>query len=227
MTVSIIRHGGHSCEPECPAWIAASGVITNDTPAEFRKVFAKLGREKLPVIINSPGGRLFAALKIGRMIRARGLSVAVGETQFDPLSDGIVISSEGGSCKSACPFILAAGVERYSGEGRLVGLHQPLLVKNSRARSVNMLASPSQLASQSASNARLFRAMRSQVRSYLAEMGVSQLLANEMERASAGGMNYLSLERQKQLRLITSEMTAVQLVPQPMRREAAAAIFVP
>ena len=164
MTVSIIRHGGHSCEPECPAWIAASGVITNDTPAEFRKVFAKLGREKLPVIINSPGGRLFAALKIGRMIRARGLSVAVGETQFDPLSDGMVISSEGGSCKSACPFILAAGVERYSGEGRLVGLHQPLLVKNSRARSVNMLASPSQLASQSASNARLFRAMRSQVR---------------------------------------------------------------
>lgn len=210
MTVSIV-HNGES------AWIAADGIISNDTPDKFRTVFSQLGHERLPVIINSPGGRLFAALKIGRMLRSQKLDVMVGETRALASGEGMIVSGSG-VCKSACPFILAAGVHRYSGEGTQVGLHRALLVKPaSSPGSITMLASPNQLAAQSANNARLFRAMRAQVRAYLTEMGVSPALADEMDKASATDMNYLSVERQRELGLITAEVSAMNLLLPALR----------
>jgi hypothetical protein len=94
---------------------------------------------KLPVVFQSHGGDVDAALKVGRMIRAAGLETAVGRTQLvgcpmleprcpqkivvDGWSEGEV---HGGSafCLSACPFALAGGKVRAAAYNAQIGLHQ-------------------------------------------------------------------------------------------------------
>src|SRR5215475_10975728 len=64
------------------------------------------------VDIDSQGGEIFAALEIGRIMRAEGASIAVGK---------------GASCISACVFLLMGAIERHiSGDAR-VGIHRPSL----------------------------------------------------------------------------------------------------
>lgn len=178
-----IMHGGD--------WISAEGEIRADTPAQFRDVLSRLNGRKLPVVISSPGGRLSAALSIGRMIRKHGLDVTVQ-----------------GTCTSACPFVLAGGVERHAAPGAVVGVHQALMI---RSGSAEANADGKQLLANSKATARQFRLMRSKLRSYLGEMGVSPELASEMEKASPFEMNVLSLQRLQELKLVTAEAAEVKL----------------
>ena len=82
MRVVVVTDSRTGCEPSCAQWIAAHGEITNDTPAQFQRVFKAPGQKQLPVFISSPGGSVPAALAIGREIRKRGLDVAVERTVF-------------------------------------------------------------------------------------------------------------------------------------------------
>ncbi len=82
MTVVIVRNSSQNCEPLCPQWIAARGVITPDTPKLFKAVLDQLGDLKLPVVFHSPGGDFDAGLEIGRMIRARDLDTMIVGTSF-------------------------------------------------------------------------------------------------------------------------------------------------
>lgn len=68
-------------------------------------------RSSLPerVVLHSPGGSVGDAQEIGRMLRARELSTAV---------------LAGGYCVSACPYVLAAGIDRQVSESGIVGMHQ-------------------------------------------------------------------------------------------------------
>src|ERR1700682_166357 len=52
----IVNHSRARCEPSCAQWISAQGEITNDTPAQFARVFKTLGPKRLPIFISSPGG---------------------------------------------------------------------------------------------------------------------------------------------------------------------------
>ena len=141
MRVVVVTDSRTGCEPGCAQWIAAHGEITNDTPAQFQRVFKALGQKKLPVFISSPGGSVPAALTIGREIRKRGLDVAVERTIFQKceltaadshvcdlraLKDGDKGRPEpiGAQCASACVFILAAGTERLVPVYGFVGVHQ-------------------------------------------------------------------------------------------------------
>lgn len=60
------------------------------------------------LLLNSPGGDVESALRIGRMVRTLGITVIV---------------PPGAECLSACVFILAAGADRIP-KGR-VGIHRP------------------------------------------------------------------------------------------------------
>jgi hypothetical protein len=140
MRVVIVRNSMATCEPDCPQWIAAEGEITDATPAQFRKVFKQLGQKKLPVIIRSPGGSINAALIIGKMLRERGMTAAVGYTLYsgcrpdDPAcklpqeSKGVyngMIVEERAFCNSACPMVLAGATTRFSSRDTYIGLHKP------------------------------------------------------------------------------------------------------
>lgn len=170
--------------------ILATGEIRADTPAEFRKILSQLHGRKLPVVINSPGGRLSAALSIGRMIRKAGLDITVQ-----------------GTCTSACPFVLAGGVDRRAGAGSIIGVHQALMI---RSGSAEANASGQQLLKNSKATAQQFRLMRGKLRGYLTEMGVSIQLVDEMDKASPYEMNVLSLQQLQELKLVTADVAVVQ-----------------
>ena len=139
MRVTIVRSSEPGCEPNCAEWISAEGAIHRETPAEFRKIFKTLGKRNLPLFIHSQGGSVDDALAIGRMIRARGMDVAVTRTQFEgceletpdkpPCAAASGASPRGipislAYCASACPLILAGGVRRFAAPWTLVGVHQ-------------------------------------------------------------------------------------------------------
>ena len=82
--LSIVRLAEPGCEPNCIEWIAAQGRIDTTTPAEFKRVLGKLGRRKLPILIDSTGGAVDEGIAIGRLVRAKGLDVVVTKTVLTP-----------------------------------------------------------------------------------------------------------------------------------------------
>lgn len=138
MKVRHVRSNQPGCEPDCPEWISAEGQIDATTPAEFRRVLARLGDRKLPILIDSPGGSLDPSFAIARMIRAKGLDVVVTKTVLSPCEPGdkdcLRLRAKGidlgrpeakiSKCASSCAFILAGGVRRYVGSWTVVGLHE-------------------------------------------------------------------------------------------------------
>lgn len=81
MNFALVRNG--TCKEICIQWISAEGKITADTPKRFKKLLKSLNGRKLPVVFQSGGGDVDAALSVGRMIRAAGLETAVGRTQLN------------------------------------------------------------------------------------------------------------------------------------------------
>ena len=139
MKVVVVRSGAPGCEPQCPEWIAAQGMIDHDTLPQFRKVLKAIGNRKLPILIDSGGGVVDDSLEIGRLIRAKGLDVAVAKTVLRPCPDTDPICRKAAKtgapvqalpiarlskCASSCAFILAAGSRRYVGPTTFVGVHQ-------------------------------------------------------------------------------------------------------
>lgn len=126
MIVEIVRGTG-GCEPTCPEWIAADGIVTRDTPKRFSAVLKEMGERKLPILLNSTHGDFDAALEIGRMIRKKGLDTGVAVTGFvdctsrDPACANKPVSPrplrghiyEFGECGRECLLILAGGNRRY------------------------------------------------------------------------------------------------------------------
>ncbi|WP_352797282.1 hypothetical protein [Mesorhizobium sp. M0138] len=138
MKFVVARSNAPGCEPNCPEWISAEGDIAAGTPALLKRTLKKLGGRKLPIIVNSFGGNVNAALELGRIIRKNKLDIAVGKTEFSdcwPGTDGCGFSygkgsaylgraSDGASCNSACPLMFAGGVRRVAGGWNYLGVHQ-------------------------------------------------------------------------------------------------------
>ena len=80
MRIHVMRSQESGCEPTCAEWISLQGNFRDASVGEFRKVLAKLGKRKLPVLVHSTGGRLDPAMAIGKQIRAKGLDVIVAKT---------------------------------------------------------------------------------------------------------------------------------------------------
>jgi hypothetical protein len=129
-----VRSEDPTCQPNCPEWIEAQGKIEIGTAQIFARVIANLEDRRLPVLINSPGGSVRDALGMGRLIRSKRLAVAVARTVLAPCAPSETTCDQhigkaiafGGVCVSACPLILAAGVERYASPSSFIAVHQVL-----------------------------------------------------------------------------------------------------
>jgi len=185
-------------------WIAAQGVITNDTPEDFQRFLTAHNIEDLRgtyIHLNSAGGGLIAAIKLGEMIRALGAGTVVAETAGVLTDQGIndtFLDSDAPQCASACVFAFVGGLERTANaksdsgggpgfqlQGRL-GVHQfydpkvllegPGTVFDGLARSKDQILTGILL-------------------DYLHEMGVSTaLLARGMTVAPWEDMHWLTAE---------------------------------
>lgn len=83
------------------------------------------GIEGTHVYLNSPGGDLGEALKLGRYLRGTGLTTKIGvSTPGLTKPDGSVNFPEGGLCESACAYVFMGGQEREMSGDDTLGLHR-------------------------------------------------------------------------------------------------------
>lgn len=232
MKVVVVRASSAGCEPLCPQWISAEGDITAGTPARFAKVLKQIGKRKLPVIIRSPGGNVYAALEAGRMIRKAGLPVIIGATTFIGCSPGqkscVLPKTQqgvyhgaafihGGYCASACPLMLAAGVDRFVGPGSLVGVHEirttwtkeqlryleTYRIVNGRKKVISR-----KIVSRKQKTYDTFgieKSMRKKLNAYLDEMGVSREMLDDMAKTPFSTLTQLLPWHMKVLKLTTTD----------------------
>ncbi len=90
------------------------GAILPGDDARFERRLDELPEPPRRIALHSPGGAVTTALTIGRSIRARSIATHV-------LAED--------ACVSACPFLLAGGVERTVHADAWVGLHQAAFVE--------------------------------------------------------------------------------------------------
>jgi hypothetical protein len=94
---------------EAGASALLEGTIAEGDAERIVKQMGELAELPGRVILNSPGGSVRDALEIGRYLR--------GERMDTALRDGDI-------CYSACPYLLAAGVDREVPDSASVGVHQ-------------------------------------------------------------------------------------------------------
>lgn len=89
--------------------VLVSGGINDQDGGRFESFLRDVDPPAKYIALHSPGGAVHEALKIGRTIRENGLNTLI---------------SPDAACLSACPYILAGGVERIVSKSGWVGLHQ-------------------------------------------------------------------------------------------------------
>src|SRR5215831_18327199 len=130
MTFFVATGEANACGSGCEAWIAADGKIDLSTAQRLRKLLAKLGRRKLPIVLHSGGGSVLGAIELGRLIRSRNIAVSVARTipaecSRDHLSDKSCdalkrsskdlvaeLDTNAAMCNSACVLALSGGAMR-------------------------------------------------------------------------------------------------------------------
>ncbi len=95
--------------------VLLNGTIADGDAARFADWLQDAPNLPSSIALNSPGGDVDDALDIGRLIRDRELSVVI---------------APGAVCFSACPYILAGGVEREVSRKGFVGVHQHYFGEN-------------------------------------------------------------------------------------------------
>lgn len=228
-----------NCRPEgCMDWIAAEGIIDARSPADLRKLLASIGNRKLPVIINSIGGNVAAAMEIGEIIRKHSLSVAVGGTKLQSCPSGQplcgdgwhagakgVTYSAGARCLSACPFVLAAGVRRVVSPFAIVGVHQiktiydqERIVYRMRYQIVNgkkHLISRQEISRKFVGlhdSTKLSKSQRSKFLAYFKEMGVDRSILDMALSATPSSMRLLTPDEAMKIGLMSDQASTDDLI---------------
>jgi hypothetical protein len=198
-----------ACAPNCPEWLSAEGRIEPGSAPAFAEAVNRLGGRRLPILIHSPGGSVADAIAMGRLIRAKGLAVAVGRTLMQNCSEtaprcpdgpGVAITG-GATCASACALVLAGGVERLVGPVPLVGVHQITTVIK-ETDGLAHLTSTRKFYEQDWADAA--------VREYLTAMGVGDPVMALLRKTPAASVHWLSLADLRDSRLATAAMDAAQ-----------------
>ncbi len=207
MRIVRVMSSDPACEPNCPEWISAEGLILPGTAGAFRKAILDLGGRRLPVLISSHGGSVGAALQMGELIRERRLAVAVARTLIAdcprrtpvcPPPRGEAITG-GAVCTSACPLILAAGVERLVGPVPMVGVHQITEVLKER-EGLAHLTTIRKIHEPDFADA--------VVQAYLASMGVGDPVMTLLRKTPASSIRWLGLPEMAASRLATQSLDA-------------------
>jgi hypothetical protein len=102
-------------------WISATGQIRSETPQAFQRFVKENPVEGLMLVLDSTGGSVQGALRLGRLIRAAKLKTSVGRTVALPT--GHALRSRDVGCSSACVLLLMAGVERHVPSDARIGVH--------------------------------------------------------------------------------------------------------
>ena len=232
MRFVVVRSSAPGCEPNCPEWISAEGTIEAGTPALLKRLLKTLGGRQLPIVVNSPGGNVDAALQLGRIIRKSRLDIAVGTTGFsgcDPDMRGClddkgkgspylgIAYDQGAMCNSACPLMFSGGVRRLVGEWAFLGVHQitttyhrEKLLYRTTYKVVNgrkKVISTKIVSRKSAGSYKTYemsKAVEKRLSAYLKEMGIGEGVLMTMKNTPASDIHQLVPENMLRMNLVTS-----------------------
>ena len=169
-----------------PEGIHISGSIA---PGDAAKVAALLKGEQMTVSINSPGGDVYEAMRLGRLLRARRATIEV--TSRSSMPRGSVWESSPSVCASACILVYAGATTRY------VSFWQDT---TGTVHTSKLLVHRPYFQSVSPANARAYwQRADKDIRSYLAEMNVPQRLADLMNATPPERARELSYAEREEL----------------------------
>ena len=234
MQVYLVRSAEPGCEPQCPEWIAAQGKIDGSTVARFKRVLRQLGDRKVPVLIDSNGGRVNEAFAIGRLARARGLDVVVSRTDFAACAPADAACrrrlraekvrlglprADMSKCASSCAFVLAAGTRRLVGPMAYVGVHQirSFYIYARVVRTYRFTATSKQLVSERRVTERVVETRTPQktydeIGRYFAEMGIGDGLTPLILATPGDRLHWLTPDELKATGLATDRLDGEQLL---------------
>ncbi|MER9340979.1 hypothetical protein NKI41_09300 [Mesorhizobium sp. M0601] len=243
MRFVVVRSSAPGCEPTCPEWISAEGSIEAGTPALFKRALKALGGRKLPIVVDSPGGNVEAALTLGRLIRKNKLDIAVGKTRFVGCLPDVKNCKEndgksaryfgnayadGAICNSACPLMFSGGIRRVVGEWAFLGVHQitttyirTKLLYRTTYRTVKgkkKILSTKVVSRKNAGSYKTYemnKPLERKLAAYLKEMGVGLGVLETMKSTPASGIQQLAPYDMLQMNLVTSR-DAVDLLTAPI-----------
>lgn len=169
------------CGAHCPAVITAEGEITDRTPYAFLNfVHENIGRNNLHAVIflNSPGGKVVAAMELGKVWRRLGAAVIVGRAEPGRASQFLAAR-----CESACVYALIGAKKRVIPPGSIVGVHRMFFYDDESGPM-----------GEGTSGRRHYDNgwMKALLSHYTRRMGVSPALISEAERISSDRIHVLS-----------------------------------
>ena len=232
MRFAVVRSNAPGCEPNCPEWISAEGTIEADTPSLFKRTLKALKGRQLPVVVNSPGGNVEAAVALGQLIRKNKLDIAVGTTVFsgcepemkdcrDNKGKGAdyfgMAYDDGAMCNSACPLMFSGGVRRVVGDFAYLGVHQVTttyqrekLLYRTTYRIVNgkkKIISTKVVSRKNAGSYKTYemsKAVEKKLSAYLQGMGIGDGVFLTMKNTPASEIHQLVLANMLRMNLVTS-----------------------
>lgn len=118
---------------ECPRAILAEGEITEASTREFSQFLSSELRVpglRAVVFLNSPGGNVESALKLGALLHQAGAAVVVGRPGFAATKPrarakgAVNVAIIPGHCASACVYTLMGAQKRVVPLGARLGIHR-------------------------------------------------------------------------------------------------------
>ena len=123
MNFRLAQIEGRGCGARCPRVIVAEGVIGEETPqafVEFLQTVAQSPGLRDVVVLNSPGGRVVASMRLGAALRKLRAAVIVARFGTEGDRDFAIA----GQCMSACVYAMMGGVKRVVPPESRVGIHR-------------------------------------------------------------------------------------------------------
>jgi hypothetical protein len=245
MQFRLVRSAAPGCAPDCPEWIAAQGKIEAGSAARFRRLLRQVGNRRLPLLIDSNGGRVHEAFEIGRLARARGLDIAVSRTVFTSCAPADadcrrrsraakvqlgMPEADQSKCASSCAFILAAGRRRLVGSAAFVGVHQirSFYVYAKVLRTYRVTATGKRLLSERHVTEKIIetrtpQSTYDQIRRYFAEMGVGEGIMPLILSTPGDQLRWLTREELQETRLATESTDGERLLTRARATDAVGA----
>jgi len=115
-------------------WILAEGEIDSSTPGRFDDFLAQHPDAPRLVRLNSRGGLIVFAMRLGQMIREGGFDTVVGRVKMHH-ADGR-IETQFSNCYSACTLAFLGGLRRRVDRGDF-GIHRPAIDRARIGRTVD------------------------------------------------------------------------------------------
>ena len=125
LTFKLVSMGG-ACGARCPQVISAEGEIDRSSAEEFISFLrgaVDSDRLRNVVFINSPGGNVIGAIKLGTVFRKAGTAVVVAQARDGQglAQDATFLSAE---CLSACVYAIMGGKTRVVPPQSRLGVHR-------------------------------------------------------------------------------------------------------